>query len=101
MRNETKETPSPSTSSLARIETKETPSPSFGLHASCDHAARDQADERQDREQRGHGERGLVLVLVVEDLDVKGQGVGAAADVAGDHGHGAELAHRAGGAQDD
>ena len=47
-----------------------------------------------------HGERGGELVFVVEDLDVQRQRVGRAADVPGDHGHRAELAHRARVAQD-
>jgi hypothetical protein len=48
-----------------------------------------------------HGEGGDEVVLVVENLDVQRQRVGMAADVAGDDRHGAELAHRAGVAEDD
>ena len=66
-----------------------------------DDALRDEGDEGEQGEERGHGEGGLELVLVVEDLDVQGQGVGEAADVAGDDRHRPELAHRAGVAEDD
>src|SRR5882724_273319 len=54
-----------------------------------------EGDQGQQRQQRGDGEGGDEVVLVVEDLDVQRHGVGLAADVAGDHGDGAELAHRA------
>src|SRR5690606_32680664 len=55
----------------------------------------DERDERQQREQRRQRERGDPVVLVVEDLDLQRDRVRLAADVAGDDGGGAELAHRA------
>ena len=58
-------------------------------------------DQRQHGEQRGSRECADEVVFVVEDLDVQRQRVGLAADVAGDHRHGAELAHRACVAQQD
>ena len=60
----------------------------------------DERHERQQRQQRGHREAAAEVVFVVEDLDVQRHGVGLAADVARDHRHRAELAHRAGVAQD-
>src|SRR5689334_2233701 len=48
-------------------------------------------EQRQQREQcedRRHRERGLELILVVEDLDVERQRVGLAADVSRDDRHG-------------
>ena len=53
-------------------------------------------DEGEEGEQRGDREGGAVHVLVVENLDLQRHGVGLAADLAGDHRHGAELAHGAG-----
>src|SRR3712207_7533102 len=44
----------------------------------------DEGDQREERQERGHGERGDEVVLVVEDLDVQRHGVGQAADVARD-----------------
>ncbi len=61
----------------------------------------DERDEGEEREERGHREGGLELVLVVEDLDVEGQGVRLAADVPRDDRHRAELAHRPRVAEDD
>src|SRR5688500_3538634 len=58
---------------------------------------RDQRDADQDRRDR---ERGLVLEVVVEDLDVQRDGVRLAADVTGDDRDRAELADRARGAED-
>ena len=55
-----------------------------------------QRHQRQRRQQRGHGEGGDEIVLVVEDFDMQRHGVGQAANVAGHHRHGAELAHGAG-----
>ncbi len=59
-----------------------------------------QRHQRQASEQRGHGEGGREVVLVVENLDVQRHGVGLAADVPGHDRHRAELAHGAGVAQD-
>ena len=56
-------------------------------------------DHRNHAQQGRHRERAGVVVLVVENLDVKRQGVGLAANVSGDDGDRAELAQRAGGAQ--
>src|SRR5262249_38582081 len=51
-------------------------------------------DQRQQRQQRGDGESGNEVVLVVENLDMQRHGVGHAANVAGNNGDGTELAHR-------
>src|SRR5688500_9991956 len=53
------------------------------------------SDERERHEERGDGEGCNEVVLIVEDLHVKGHGVGEAADVARDDGDGAELTHGA------
>ena len=60
-----------------------------------------QGDDREQREHRRHREAGRERVLVVQDLDVQRQRVGLAPDVAGDHRHRAELAHRARVAEDE
>ena len=65
-----------------------------------DQRLRDERDERQHGQQRGHGERGDEVVFVVEDLDVQRHRIGLAPDVAGHDRDGAELAHRAGIAED-
>lgn len=46
-------------------------------------------------EEGGAGEGCAELVLVVEEFDVEREGVGSAADVGGNDGHGAEFAHGA------
>src|SRR5258706_9321072 len=60
----------------------------------------DEGHEGEEGEEGGHRKGGLEVVLVVEDLDVQGQGVRPAADVARHHRHRAELPHRAGVAED-
>ena len=40
-----------------------------------------------------YGKSSGKTVLVVENLDVEGHGIGLAADVAGDHRHSAKLTH--------
>ena len=55
----------------------------------------DERHDRQQRQQRGHGECADEVVLVVQDLDVQRHRGRQAADVAGHDRHGAELAHRA------
>src|SRR5262245_46300899 len=76
------------------------------LRAACpgaaplDHGLRDERHEGEEGEERRDCERGLEVVLVVEDLDVQRERVRLAADVAGDDRHRAELAHRPGVAQD-
>ena len=60
----------------------------------------DDRDERDADEDRRDGKRGLVLEVVVENLDVQRHGVRLAADVTGDDGDRAELADRARGAED-
>ena len=59
-----------------------------------------QRHQRQDRQQRRHGERSDRLVFVVEHFDVQRHRVGLAANVARDHRHRAEFAHRPRIAQD-
>src|SRR5262245_4924447 len=51
-----------------------------------------EADEGEEGEQRGDGERGLEVVLVVQDLDVEGQRVRPSPDVPGDDRDRPELA---------
>ena len=72
-------------------------SPRAVLHDCLQH----ERDEREKREQRRDGERRLELIFVVENLDVQRQRVGQPSDVARDDRHGAELAHRAGVAEND
>src|SRR5688572_1681489 len=69
--------------------------------APFERALEDERDERERREERGDGEGGDEIIFVVEDLDVQRHRVGLAADMARDDRDRAELAHRAGVAQED
>src|SRR5690606_7280208 len=55
-----------------------------------------QSDQRQQGQQRGQGESGRALILVIEHFHLQRHGGGLAAYLARDHGHGAEFAHGAG-----
>ena len=61
----------------------------------------DERYQREQRKQRRDREGGDEVILVVEHLDMERHGVGLAADMARDDRDRAELAHRAGAAQDD
>src|SRR5689334_8432565 len=55
----------------------------------------DQRYQREQRQERRNRKRRGELILVVENLDMQRHAVGLAADMAGHHRDGAELAHRA------
>src|SRR5215211_2183511 len=59
-----------------------------------------QSEEGDASQERGDRKSGHEVVFIVEDLDVKRHGGGQATDMARDDGDGAELAHRAGIAQE-
>src|SRR6266481_3662090 len=61
----------------------------------------DQGDESEGGQERGRREGADEVIVIVKHLDVKRERGGQAADVAGNDGDGAELAHRAGVAQQD
>src|SRR6266498_3119658 len=60
-----------------------------------------QREQRQQGEQTGYRKRRRPLVFVIQLLDAQGHGIGVSRDMAGDDRDRAELAHRAGVAEDD
>ena len=70
------------------------------LRLPLDHALGHQRHQRQQRQQRGDGEGRRRSCIRCRGSRRAAAGVGQAADVAGHHRHRAELAHRAGVAQD-
>ena len=65
-----------------------------------DNSLDQQGGQSQQGQQGRHRECGRELVFVVKNFDVQRHGIGASANMAGDHRHRAELAHGAGIAQD-
>src|SRR3954451_9059729 len=74
-----------SEATLARVAVAGGAALEYGFEAEC--------DQSEKREERGEGESGGDTVFIVEDLDLQGNRVCEAADMAGDDGNGTELAH--------
>src|SRR3989338_10626800 len=71
------------------------------LHLPLNERLDDQGHQRQERQERGDGEGGRGVVLIVEDFNMERDRGGPPADVAGHHRNRAELAHRPRVAEDD
>src|SRR6476646_11543561 len=58
-----------------------------------------ESEDREEGEERGNGEGGDKVVVIVKSLNLKRHGVGLAANVTGNDADGPKLAHRASVAQ--
>src|SRR6476620_6806126 len=59
------------------------------------------SEDREEREERGNGEGGDKVVVIVESLNLKRHGVGLAANMTRNDADGSKLSHRARVAQED